>query len=107
MALFSDSVQRMEELISNSKKVRRGATLEEAEIDGSWLTTYATIARRCRGDKDLGVSRYPYELPPRVNQFAGGFFEHREWAIRRGMERHSSLRPLYQDESHYTNAARY
>jgi hypothetical protein len=35
MALYSDSVQRMVELISKSKKVRRGATLEEAEIDGS------------------------------------------------------------------------
>jgi hypothetical protein len=84
MALFSDSVQRMEELISKSKKVRNGATLEEDEIDGSWLTTYATIARRCRDDKDLGVSRYPYELPPVVNPVAGGFVEHREWAIRPG-----------------------
>jgi hypothetical protein len=62
MALFSDGDQRMEELISKSKKVRRGATLEEAEIDGSWLTTYATISRRCRDDEDLGVSWYPYEL---------------------------------------------
>jgi hypothetical protein len=39
MNLFSDSAQRMEELKTKSKKVRRGATLEEAEIDGSWLTT--------------------------------------------------------------------
>jgi hypothetical protein len=105
MALFSDSVQRMEEHKSKSKKVRRGATLEEVEVDGSWLTTYATISRRCRDDKDLGVSRYRYELPPGVNPFAGRFFEHREWAILRGMERHSSLCPLYQYESHYTNAA--
>jgi hypothetical protein len=42
-----------------------------------------------------------------LNPFAGGFFEHREWAIRRGMERHSILRPLYQYESHYTNASGY
>jgi hypothetical protein len=30
--------------------------LEEAKIDGAWLTAYAKIARRCRDDKDLGVS---------------------------------------------------
>jgi hypothetical protein len=42
--------------------MKRGATLEEADIDGAWLTVYARIARRCRDDKDLGVSRYPYEL---------------------------------------------
>jgi hypothetical protein len=107
MVLFSDSVQRMEELISKSKKVRRGAKFEEAEIDGSWLTTYATIDRRCRDDKDLGVSRNQYDLPPGVNPFAGGFFEHREWAIRRRMERHSSLRQFYQYESHYRSAAGY
>jgi hypothetical protein len=62
MTLFNDSAQRMEELINNSKKVRRGATLERAEMDGSWLTIYPTISRRYRDDKDLGVSRYPYEL---------------------------------------------
>jgi hypothetical protein len=52
----------MEELLRKSKTVKRGATLEEAEIDGAWLTAYARIARRCRDDKDLSVSRYPYEL---------------------------------------------
>jgi hypothetical protein len=62
MNLFSDSIQSMEELLRKSKKVKRGATLEEAEIDGAWLTAYDKIARRCRDDKDLGVSRYPYEL---------------------------------------------
>jgi hypothetical protein len=50
----------MVELLRKSKKVKRGATMEEAEIDGAWLTAYAKIARRCRDDKDLGVSRYPY-----------------------------------------------
>jgi hypothetical protein len=54
----------MEELLRMSKKVKRGATLEEAEIDGIWLTAYAKIARRCRDDKDLGISRYPYEPAP-------------------------------------------
>jgi hypothetical protein len=87
--------------------VKRGATLEEAEIDGAWLTAYEKIARRCRDDKDLGVSRYPYELAPGVSPFSGGYFEHREWAIRRGIERHPRLRPLFEYEAHYMNSAGY
>jgi hypothetical protein len=47
----------MEELLRKSKKVKRRATLKEAEIDGAWLTAYARIYRRCRDDKDLGVNR--------------------------------------------------
>jgi hypothetical protein len=106
MNLFSDSILSMEELLRKSKKVKREATLEEAEIDGAWLTAYAKIFR-CRDDKDLGASRYPYELAPGVSPFSGGYFEHREWAIRRGMERHPSLRPLFEYEAHYTNSAGY
>jgi hypothetical protein len=52
--------------------VKIGATLEDADIDGAWLAAYARIARSCRDDKDLGVSRYPYELTPSVIPFAGG-----------------------------------
>jgi hypothetical protein len=89
----------------NESKAR--ATLEEAEIDGAWLTAYAMIARRCRDDKDLGVSRYPHELVSGVSPFSGGYFEHREWAIRRGIKRHPSLRPLFEYEAHYTNSAGY
>jgi hypothetical protein len=96
MNLFSDSIQSIEELLRKSKKVKRGATLEEAETDGAWLTAYAKIDRRRRDDKDLGVSRYPYEIAPSVSPFSGGYFEHREWEIRRGMERHPSLRPLFE-----------
>jgi hypothetical protein len=66
MNLFSDSKQSMEELLRKSKKVKRGATVEEGEIDGAWLTAHARIAWRCRDDMDLGVSRYPYELAPVV-----------------------------------------
>jgi hypothetical protein len=68
-------------------------------------SVYAKIARRCRDDKDLVVSRYPYELAPGVNPFSGGYFENREWAIRRGMERHRSLRPLFEYEAQYMNSA--
>jgi hypothetical protein len=77
----------MEELLRKSKKVKRGATLEEAEIDGAWLTAYAKIAMRCRDDKDLSVSRYPYELAPGVSPFSGN-----EWAICQGTVWHPSLR---------------
>jgi hypothetical protein len=107
MNFFSDSIQSMEELLRKSKKVKRGATLEEAEIDGAWLTAYAKIDRRCRDDKDLGVSRYPYELAPGLSPFSGGYFEHREWAIRRGMERHPILRPLFEYEAHDMKSAGY
>jgi hypothetical protein len=48
MNLFSESIQLMKELLRKSKKVKRGATLEEAEINGAWLTAYARIARKCR-----------------------------------------------------------
>jgi hypothetical protein len=87
--------------------VKHGATLEEAEIDGAWLAAYAKIARRCRDDKDLGVSRYQFELAPGVSPFSGGYFEHRELAVRRSMERHPSLRPLLEYEANYTNYAGY
>jgi hypothetical protein len=42
-----------------------------------------------------------------VSPFLGGYFEHRERAICRGMERHSSLRPLFECEAHYANSAGY
>jgi hypothetical protein len=97
----------MEDLLRKSKKLKRGATLEDDDVDGAWPTSYARIARRCHDDKDLGVSRYPYELAPGLSPFSGGYFKHREWAIRRGMERHPSLRTLFEYEDHYTNSAGY
>jgi hypothetical protein len=103
--LFSDSIDEMEKLLGKAKKVKKGSTLEEAGVEGAWLTAYAQIARRCRDDRDFGVTRYPYELGPGVNPFAGGYFEHREWPIRRGMERHASLRTIYEFEAHYVNSA--
>jgi hypothetical protein len=95
MNLFSDSLQLLEELLRKSMKVKRKATLGEADMDSAWLTEFALIARRCRDDKILGTSRYPYKLSPGVSPCPGGYFEHREWAVRRGMERHPSLRLLF------------
>jgi hypothetical protein len=42
-----------------------------------------------------------------MSPFSGGYFEHREWAIRRIMEQHHILRPLFEYEAHYTNSAGY
>jgi hypothetical protein len=76
--LFSDSIDEMEKLLVKAKKVKKGSTLEEAGVEGAWLTAYTQIARRCRDDRAFGVTRYPYELGPGVNPFAGGYFEHRK-----------------------------
>jgi hypothetical protein len=67
----------------------------------------ARIARRWRDDKDLGVSRYPYEIAPDVSPFSGGYIGYRDWAVHRSMERNPSLRPLFEYEAHYTNSAGY
>jgi hypothetical protein len=53
------------------KKKKRGTTLKEADVDGAWLTAYARVDRRFRGDKDMGVTRYSYELAPGGSPFAG------------------------------------
>jgi hypothetical protein len=97
----------MKEVLRKTKKVKRGATLEEADVDGAWLTAYARIARRCRDDKDMGVTRYPYELAPGVSLFSGKYFEHREWAICRGMVWLPKLLLLFEYEAYYTNSAGY
>jgi hypothetical protein len=107
MNLFSGSIQSMEDLLRKSKKGKRGATLEEANIDSAWLRAYARIARRFREDRYLGFSNYPHELSPGVSPFADRFFEHRRWANRRGTERHPSLRPLFEYEALYINSAGY
>jgi hypothetical protein len=75
--LFSDSIDELEKLLVKAKEVKKGSTLEDAGVEGAWPTAYAQIARRCRDDRDFGVTRYPYELGPGVNPFAGGYFEPR------------------------------
>jgi hypothetical protein len=63
--------------------------LKEADVDDAWLAAYARIARRCRDDKDIGVTRYSYELAPGGSPFSGN-----EWAISLGIVWHPSLRLL-------------
>ena len=78
-----------------------------------------------------GLSIHPHrwgclcynEQGPTVGAFTGGFFEHREWPIRRGLEKYISLRPgeeicevirfvleygpVFEYEANYINAAGY
>ena len=70
-------------------------------------TAYGTIARRCRDEKDFGMTPYPYEQGLGVLAFSGGFFDHPDWALRRGMEKHSRLRPVVEYEANYINSAGY
>ena len=39
--------------------------------------------------------------------FAGGFFEHREWPLRKNMEKHESLKAVAEYEANYINSAGY
>ena len=107
MSVFDNSLDELMKLLTNGKKVANGATMEDAEIDAEWMTAYARIARRCRDDKDFGLSRYPYEQGPTVSAFTGGFFVHREWPPRKYMEKHNSLRPVAEYECNYISAAGY
>jgi hypothetical protein len=66
------SIELIEELLQMSRKVKREATLQEADIDVFWLTAYARIARRSRNDMYQGVSRYPYEIVRGICSFASG-----------------------------------
>ena len=49
------------ELLTKAKEVAKGKSLAEAGIDVKWVLSYGVIARRCRDDKDFGVTPYPYE----------------------------------------------
>lgn len=104
---FSTSAALVDELLLKGKEVSKGKSLAEAEIEPKWMSAYGVIARRCRDDKDFSLSRYPYEQGPSVSAFSGGFFEHREWPVRRAMEKHNSMRPVFEFEANYTNAAGY
>jgi hypothetical protein len=56
----------MKEFLRKTKNVKRGTILKEADVDSAWLAAYARIARRCRDDNDMGVTRYSCELAPRA-----------------------------------------
>lgn len=71
------------------------------------MRAYGVVARRCRDDKYFGLTRYPYEQGPSLAAFAGGFFEHRGCSLRRAIEKHNRMRPLFEYEANYTNSAGY
>ena len=95
------------ELLSKAKLVAKGKSLSAAGIELSWMKTYGMTARRCRDDKDFGLARYPHEQGPSVGAFIGGFFEHRDWPLRTGMEKHQIMRPIYEYEANYINSLGY
>ena len=107
MTDFSQSLTIADDIILKGKTVAQGETLAEAGIDPKSARAYGTIARRCRDDKDFGITPYPYEQGPGVLAFSGGFFDHRDWPLRRGMEKHSILRPVVEYEANYVNLAGY
>ena len=90
-----------------ARAVRKGKTLAEAEIGPTWLPFYGLIARRCRDEKDFGITLYPFEQGPGFEVRTGGlkppkmFFEHQEWPLRRGMEKNSSLEAVSEYEANY------
>ena len=61
MVDFSDSRKLVDELLTKAKEVVKGKSLAEAGIDVKWVRCYGVISRRCRDDKDFGITSYPYE----------------------------------------------
>lgn len=104
---FKDSHVQLEKLVASAKKVGKDADPEEAGFPSVYLAAYGAIARRCRDDRELGLSRYPYEAPAGVTPYQGGYFLHPEWPIRKGMEKHASLSGVAEHEANCINAAGY
>lgn len=78
MDSFSTSIEAVDDIIEKAKEVAKGKSLATAGIDSGWLTAYAEVARRCRDEREFGLSRYPYEAGPAVSAFNGGFFDHKQ-----------------------------
>ena len=106
-ANFTNTSEKVEQLLKAAKAVAGGKDPVEAGFDRQYLATYGSIARRYRDDRELGLTRYPYESVPGVSPYTGGFFTHPEWPIRKGLEKHRSLRPMAEYEAHYVNACGY
>lgn len=53
------------------------------------------------------MTRYPYEAGTPVNAFVGGFFDQREWPLRKNMEKQESLRAIDSYEDKYIKIAGY
>ena len=75
---FVTSTALFREVLVKAAEIGRGKSLEEAGLDPKWLRSYGLVARRCRDDKEFGVTHYPFEQGPGVGVLTGGFFEHCE-----------------------------
>ena len=104
---FKSSELLATEILTKAKLVAKGKTITEAGIDASWMAAYGCVARRCDEDRRYGITRYPYEAGPAVAAFVGGFFDHREWPLRRGLLGQSSMRAVAEYEAKYVNATGY
>ena len=76
MVYFSDSGQLVNELLNKAKEVAKGKSLAEAGVDVKRVRSYGVIVRRCRDEKDFGVTPCPYEEGHGVAASGAGFFEH-------------------------------
>lgn len=104
--VFEKSKQLADELILKAKDVEKGKSLEEAGIESTWMEAYARIAERNDRERRFVISRYPYESGPSVGAATGGFFDHREWHLRKGLGKHASMKKAVADyEAKYNNAA--
>lgn len=104
---FKASLDVAEELLGKAKKLEKGVTLSEAGISADWVSSYAEVAERVERSRKFGISRYPYEAGPAVHAFRGGFFDHKDWPLRRGLEKQGSMRSVAEYECKYVNAAGY
>ena len=86
MAEFSDSRRLVNELATKTEEAARGKSLAESGTDVKWVRLYGFIARRCRDDKEFGVTPCPHERGHGLAVFAGGFVKHREWPLRKKMK---------------------
>lgn len=102
---FEKSLVLADELLGKAKLIEKGKSMDEAGIGPEWMVAYARIAERNDRDRRFGLSRYPYEPGPSVAAFTGGLFDHREWPLRKGLERHQSMRAVSEYECKYINAA--
>lgn len=81
-----------DDLIERGLQVSRRNTPTAACVDMRWVTAYGMVMERVDRDRRYGLSRYPYEAGSSLGALTGGFFDHPEWTLRKGLEKHPSMR---------------
>lgn len=104
---FKAHKEEAEDLLAKRLLVANEKTMAEAGISSAWMVAYAQVAERCDRDCRYGIKRYSYEAGASVGAFTGGFFDRRKWGLRKGLERHQSMRAVAEYEAKYINAAGY